>query len=51
MAHKQYWKGLEELERTPEHQQIVENEFQQELPVLDMGDKLLNATTPRRDFL
>lgn len=51
MAHKQYWKGLEELERTPEHQQIVENEFQQELPMLDMGDKLLNATTPRRDFL
>lgn len=51
MAHKQYWKGLEELEHTPEHQQIVENEFQRDLPVLDMSDKLLNATTPRRDFL
>lgn len=51
MSHKQYWKGLEELEQTPEHQQIVENEFQQDLPGLDLSDKLLNATTPRRDFL
>lgn len=52
MAQKKYWKGLEELENTPEHQQIVENEFQQELPVLgDVSDKLLGAETPRRDFL
>ena len=49
MSQKQYWKGLEELEQTPEHQQIVENEFAQELPVL--SDSLLNANTPRRDFL
>jgi MoCo/4Fe-4S cofactor protein with predicted Tat translocation signal len=51
MSHKQYWKGLEELENTPEHQQIVENEFQQDLPGLGISDKLLDATTPRRDFL
>lgn len=52
MAQKQYWKGLEELENTPEHQQIVENEFPQELPVMgNVSDKLLNAETPRRDFL
>jgi MoCo/4Fe-4S cofactor protein with predicted Tat translocation signal len=52
MAQKQYWKGIEELESSPEHQQIVANEFQQELPVLgEMSDKLLNAETPRRDFL
>lgn len=51
MSQKQYWKGLEELDNTPEHKQIVENEFQQDLPVLNMSDKLLNATTPRRDFL
>ncbi|RYZ45954.1 MAG: [Fe-S]-binding protein, partial [Sphingobacteriales bacterium] len=51
MSQKQYWKGLEELEQTPEHQQIVENEFQQDLPVLGLSDKLLDATTPRRDFL
>ncbi len=51
MSQKQYWKGLEQLEQTPEHQQIVENEFQQDLPAMDLSDKLLNATTPRRDFL
>jgi len=52
MAQKQYWKGIEELENTPEHQQIVENEFQQELPGAGaVSDKLLNAETPRRDFL
>lgn len=51
MSQKQYWKGIEELEQTPEHQQIIENEFQQDLPVLGLSDKLLDATTPRRDFL
>jgi MoCo/4Fe-4S cofactor protein with predicted Tat translocation signal len=52
MAQKQYWKGLEELENTPEHQQIVANEFQEELPVVgDLSGKLMNAETPRRDFL
>lgn len=51
MAHKQYWNGLEDLENTPEHQKNVEKEFQQELPVLNMSEKLLHATTPRRDFL
>ncbi|KAA5533352.1 4Fe-4S dicluster domain-containing protein [Taibaiella lutea] len=51
MSHKKYWKGIEELEQTPEHQQAVANEFQQDLPVLGLSDKLLDATTPRRDFL
>ncbi len=51
MSQKKYWKGLEELEQTPEHQQLVANEFQEELPVLGLSDKLLDATTPRRDFL
>lgn len=52
MAQKQYWKGIEELENTPEHQQIVANEFQQELPVVgEVSEKLFNAETPRRDFL
>jgi len=51
MSQKQYWKGLEELEQTPEHQQIIENEFQNDLPVLGLSDKLMDATTPRRDFL
>ena len=51
MSQKQYWKGLEELEQSPEHQQIIENEFQNDLPVLGLSDQLLDATTPRRDFL
>lgn len=51
MSHKKYWKGIEELEQSPEHQQAVENEFQQDLPVLGLSDNLLDATTPRRDFL
>lgn len=51
MGHKQHWKGLEELEQAPGHQQIIENEFQQDLPVLGISDKLLDANTPRRDFL
>src|SRR5690606_18029251 len=51
MAQKQHWNGLEDLENTPEHQQNVDHEFQQELPVLNMSEKLMGATTPRRDFL
>ncbi|RQO30175.1 [Fe-S]-binding protein [Taibaiella sp. KBW10] len=50
MSQKRYWKGIEELENTPEYQQSVANEFNEELP-LNLSDNLLNATTPRRDFL
>src|SRR5690606_16303322 len=50
MSQKKYWKGLEELENTPAHQEVVNNEFQQPLPY-DISGKLLDATTPRRDFL
>jgi len=51
MAQKKHWNGLEDLEQSPEQQRMVEKEFQEELPILNMGEKLLNATTPRRDFL
>ena len=50
MSQKRYWKGIEELENTPEYQASVANEFNEELP-LDLSDNLLKATTPRRDFL
>lgn len=50
MEQKKYWKGLEELHDTKGHQEIVKNEFGEELP-FDESDSLLNATTPRRDFL
>lgn len=49
MEQKKYWKGLEELHNTDAHQEIVKNEFREELPFESEG--LLNATTPRRDFL
>lgn len=50
MSQKQYWKGLEELQNTAAHTETVDNEFKEPLP-LDLSDKLLGATTPRRDFL
>lgn len=50
MSQKQYWKGLEELQETAAHKEVVENEFKEQLP-FDVSDKLLGATTPRRDFL
>ncbi len=40
---------MEELHNTDAHQEIVKNEFSEELPFESEG--LLNATTPRRDFL
>lgn len=50
MSQKQYWKGLEELNETSAHQQSVENEFKEDLP-FDLSGNLLDAQTPRRDFL
>jgi molybdopterin-containing oxidoreductase family iron-sulfur binding subunit len=50
MSQKQYWKGLEELQNATEHKKVVDNEFKEPLP-FDMSENLLNATTPRRDFL
>ena len=50
MSQKQYWTGLEELNNPAAHQEIVENEFKEELP-FDMSANLLGASTPRRDFL
>jgi MoCo/4Fe-4S cofactor protein with predicted Tat translocation signal len=50
MSQKKYWKGLEELHETAEHQQAVANEFKEDLP-FDLSGGLLQAETPRRDFL
>ncbi|MEZ5017956.1 MAG: TAT-variant-translocated molybdopterin oxidoreductase [Flavipsychrobacter sp.] len=50
MSQKKYWKGLEELQATAAHKEVVDNEFKEELP-LDLSDDLLGANTPRRDFL
>lgn len=50
MSQKQYWKGLEELKDTAANKEVVENEFKEDLP-FDLSGKLLDANTPRRDFL
>ena len=51
MSQKKYWKGLEELHDTQAHQEVVANEFPESLPFADISESLLEATTPRRDFL
>ena len=50
MSQKQYWSGLEDLKNITANQDVVENEFKEELP-FDLSDGIFNATTPRRDFL
>ncbi|MGN8071523.1 TAT-variant-translocated molybdopterin oxidoreductase [Mucilaginibacter sp. 22184] len=51
-SNKKYWKGLEELNRTPEFVEKNKNEFAEPIPIEDVlsGDGL-SAKTPRRDFL
>ena len=50
---KKYWKGIEELQETPEFLNLKQNEFAEELPVDKFlgDDKLVNTNTNRRDFL
>lgn len=50
MSQKKYWKGLEELDNTSEFQKNKADEFKEDLPY-DFGGALINAETPRRDFL
>ena len=52
MIEKQYWKGLEELNASDAQKELVQDEFRDSsVPLADLSDSLLNATTPRRDFL
>ncbi len=54
MATKKYWKGLEELNKSPEFVQNANNEFAEQIPVEKfLGDNNLadNSGTNRRDFL
>ncbi|MFC2175647.1 TAT-variant-translocated molybdopterin oxidoreductase [Bacteroidota bacterium] len=49
---KRYWKGLDELNNTPEFQERVENEFLPEATVEGLLEKDLDSgKTKRRDFL
>ena len=49
MSQKQYWKGIGQLQN-PASENEVADEFNESLP-FDMSGNLLDATTPRRDFL
>lgn len=54
MATKKYWKGLEELNNSPEFVQKVNNEFAEQIPVeefLNDSNLSINNGTNRRDFL
>lgn len=53
MATKKYWKGLEELNNSPEFVQKANNEFAEQLPVEKFLDNksLESEGTNRRDFL
>lgn len=50
MEQKKYWKGLEELQGSPDYRKTVQDEFREKLPLEESND-LLSAPTPRRDFL
>lgn len=53
MGNKVYWKGLEELEQTPEFVESKNNEFPAEISVDEFlgDDRLKETNTGRRDFL
>ena len=51
MEQKKYWQNLGELNNTEGYQKLVKDEFQEDLPVFDNSKGLLDAKTPRRDFL
>lgn len=49
---KKYWKGLEELNQSPEFVKHSKNEFAEELPIDELlSESKVNNPTPRRDFL
>jgi MoCo/4Fe-4S cofactor protein with predicted Tat translocation signal len=51
-SNKKYWKGLEELNKTPEFVEKNKNEFAEPIPIEEVlsGGGLMGKT-PRRDFL
>ena len=52
MSKKKYWQSFGELNQTQSFQEATENEFNEDLPLVDLDDKgILDAKTPRRDFL
>ncbi len=51
-SNKKYWKGLEELNKTPKFVENNKDEFAEPLPIEDvLSEAGLSTVTPRRDFL
>ena len=51
-SNKKYWKGLEELNQTPEFVELSKHEFAEPIPIEDvLAGGGLAGKTPRRDFL
>src|SRR5690606_21223936 len=50
---KKYWQSFGELNNSEANQKLVQNEFQEDLlPIEELnGESILDAKTPRRDFL
>ena len=52
-TNRKYWKGIEELNQTPEFLETIKSEFAQEISVEEFlgDDNLGNTSTNRRDFM
>ena len=52
MDQKKYWQNFGELNRSEAFEKSVKDEFKEELlPLEDLNESILDAKTPRRDFL
>lgn len=51
MEQKKYWQSFGELNKSEAYENSIQNEFAEDLPVEPGDAKLLDAKTPRRDFL
>ncbi len=52
MRDKKYWQNFEDLHQSESGQKALKNEFNEELPFEELANEnILNAKTPRRDFL
>jgi len=51
MSDKRYWQSFADLNNKEEVQKRNKDEFREELPFADLDGNLLDAKTPRRDFL
>ncbi|HEV7622100.1 MAG TPA: TAT-variant-translocated molybdopterin oxidoreductase, partial [Flavisolibacter sp.] len=51
MSDKKYWQSFAELNNNDHVQKLAQNEFQEDLPFEDLDGGLMDAKTPRRDFL